>query len=100
LVRVDAPPFDISSDDGALRVSEESPRAIHSLIGRVVPDQVTWSDVRIAGGPKGIVAARSAIDGTTGSWVYDLWLCEHIAHALELPRLKQARIGPISPGRP
>ena len=40
------------------------------------------------------MAARAAIDGTAGSWVYDLWLCERIAEALGLPPLKPARIGP------
>ncbi len=94
VLRVDAPPFDVRSDDGALRVSDGSPPEIRGLVGRLAPDTVTWSDVRIAGGPRGIVAARSAIDGTTGSWVYDLWLCEHIAQVLELPPLKAARIGP------
>ena len=94
VLRVDAPPFDVRSDDGALRVSDGSPPEIRGVVGRLAPDEETWNDVRIAGGPRGIVAARSAIDGTTGSWVYDLWLCEHIAHALDLPPLKPARIGP------
>ena len=94
VLRVDAPAFDLASDDGALRVSDESPPEIRGVAGRLAPDLATWTDVRIAGGPKGIVAARSAIDGTTGSWVYDLWLLEHIAQSLGLPPLKPARIGP------
>jgi hypothetical protein len=94
VLRVDAPQFDVASEHGALRASDDSPPQIQGIVGRLTPDEVTWSDVRIAGGPKGIVAARSAIDGTTGSWVYDLWLCEHIAEAMDLPALKPARIGP------
>jgi hypothetical protein len=94
VLRVDAPAFDLASDGGVLRVSDDSPAEIRGLAGSLAPDPATWSDVRIAGGPKGIVAARSAIDGTTGSWVYDLWLCERIAQSLGLAPLKPARIGP------
>jgi hypothetical protein len=94
VLRVEAPVFDVESDDGALRVSDDAPPEIRGVIGSLTPDLATWSDVRIAGGPKGIVAARSAIDGTTGSWVYDLWLCERMAESLGLPPLKPARIGP------
>jgi hypothetical protein len=94
VLRVDAPQFDVTSEDGGLRASDDSPPEIRGLVERLAPDDVTWSDVRIAAGPKGIVAARSAIDGTTGSWVYDLWLCERIAEGMDLTPLKPARIGP------
>ena len=67
---------------------------IRTLVEGIRADEATWSDVRLAGGPKGIVASRDAIDGTTGSWVYDLWLCERIAERLELAPLKAARVGP------
>jgi hypothetical protein len=94
VLRVDAPVFDLASDGGALRASESTPAEIRAVADRLSPDLATWTDARIAGGPKGIVAARSAIDGTTGSWVYDLWLCERIAQSLGLAPLKPARIGP------
>jgi hypothetical protein len=94
VLRVDAPPFDVISDGGELRVSDDSPAEIRGVIEPLKTDEVTWSDARLAGGAKGIVAARAAIDGTMGSWVYDLWLCERIAEALGLPPLKPARIGP------
>ena len=94
VLRVEAPTFDIASDGGTLRASDESPERVHTLIDSLAPDRPTWSDVLIAGGPAGIVAARRAIDGTAGSWVYDLWLCERIATALDLAPLKPARVGP------
>jgi hypothetical protein len=94
VVRVDAPRFDVVSDGGALRASKDSPPEIRALADRLAADRATWSDVTVAGGPKGIVAARSAIDGTTGTWVYDLWLCEHIADSLDLAPLRPARVGP------
>jgi len=94
VLRVAAPVFDVESDDGALRASEGDVAEIRALVDGLAADRPTWSDVRIAGGPKGIVAARSAIDGTTGSWVYDLWLCERIARSMLLEPLKAARIGP------
>ena len=94
VLRVESPAFDVSSDDGALRVSGDSPPEIRGLVEPLNTDEATWSDVRIAGGPKGIVAARAAIDGTAGSWVYDLWLLEHIATSLRLPALGRARVGP------
>jgi hypothetical protein len=94
VLRVEAPQFDVESEGGALRVSDESPPEIRGLVEPLNSDEPTWSDVRIAGGPKGIVAARAAIDGTAGSWVYDVWLLEHIAESLGLEPLKAARIGP------
>jgi hypothetical protein len=94
VLRVAAPSFDIVSERGALRASGESPAGIHDLVKGLTRDPATWSDSRIAGGPEGIVAARSAIDGTTGSWPYDLWLLERIARVLDLSPLKPARIGP------
>jgi hypothetical protein len=80
----------VESEGGALRVSDASPPEIRGLVDPLAPDEPTWSDARIAGGPKGIVAARAAIDGTAGSWVYDLWLLEHIAESLGLEPLKPA----------
>jgi hypothetical protein len=94
VLRVESPAFDVSSENGTLRLSDDSPPEIRGLVEPLAPDEPTWSDVRIAGGPKGIVAARAAIDGTAGSWVYDLWLLEHIADSLRLPALEPARIGP------
>src|SRR5262245_17699144 len=94
VLRVEAPVFDVSSEDGTLTASDDDPPEIRGLVDPLSSDEATWSDVRIAAGPKGIVAARAAIDGTAGSWVYDLWLLEHIARALDLAPLKPARIGP------
>jgi len=94
VLRVEAPEFDIVSEHGALRASAETPSKVRALVDRLAADPTTWSDARIAGGADGIVAARGAIDGTMGSWVYDLWLLEHIARSLELAPLKRARVGP------
>jgi hypothetical protein len=94
VLRVDSPVFDVSSEDGALTASDGTPPEIRGLVEPLTPDEPTWSDVRIAGGPKGIVAARAAIDGTAGSWVYALWLLERIADSLRLPPLGRARVGP------
>jgi hypothetical protein len=94
VLRVDAPVFDVESRGGRLSASGATPAEIRTLVEGIRPDEATWSDVRLAGGPKGIVASRDAIDGTTGSWVYDLWLCERIAERLGLAPLKAARVGP------
>ena len=94
VLRVEAPEFDIVSEDGSLRASAETPSEVSALVERLAADPTTWSDTRIAGGADGIVAARGAMDGTMGSWVYDLWLLEHIARSLEFAPLKRARVGP------
>ena len=56
MLRVESPAFDVSSDGGTLRASDESPPEIRGLVETLTADEATWSDVRIAGGPKGIVA--------------------------------------------
>ena len=93
VLRVDAPTFDVESDNGALRIAD-APAAIHELVAALSPSVPTWSDALIAGGPDGIVAARGALDGIENSWVYDLWLLERIAERLALVPLPDARIGP------
>jgi hypothetical protein len=94
VLRVDAPPFDAVSDGGDLRASEDSPPEVRELIDSLAADRATWSDVRVTGGPKGIVAARPAIDDVGYGWAYDLWLCEWLASRLDLRPLEPARVGP------
>ena len=94
VLRVAAPKFRIESDDGALRVSDDSPPEIRGLIGGLAPDRATWSDTCVTGGPDGIVAARNAVAEVENSWAFDLWLCERIAQLLRLPPLPPKRIGP------
>jgi hypothetical protein len=94
VVRVEAPEFSIESKGGELVASPDSPPEIQELVLPLAADKPTWSNTRIVGGPQGIVAHRSAIDGIENSWAYDLWLCERIADRLELPVLKPARVGP------
>jgi len=94
VLRVTAPAFQIDSDHGTLVASDASPAEVRGLVGALTPDRVTWSDMRMTGGPDGIVAARTAIDGIENSFVFDLWLAEHLAAALRLPALPPARLGP------
>jgi hypothetical protein len=94
VLRVAAPPFDVTARRGALRASPESPAEIDGLLAGLTGDEATWGGAIVAGGSEGIVASRGAIDGTVGSWVYDLWLCEWIARSLRLPPLPPARVGP------
>jgi hypothetical protein len=94
VVRVDAPSFSITSERGALRASPESPPAVHDLVGALAPDRATWSDMTLTAGPRGLVATRPVAGEVENSWVYDLWLCERIAHVLSLPPLPPARVGP------
>ena len=95
VLRVASPAFQIEADGGgSLRASDDSPAAVRALADSLAADEVTWSDTRVTGGEKGIVAARQAIDGLNYGFAYDLWLCERIARTLELEPLKPARIGP------
>jgi hypothetical protein len=94
VLRVDAPSFQIRSDDGTLRVAGAAPAEIEDLVTRLATSVPTWSDTRITGGPDGIVASRDAIDGIENSWAYDLWLLERIAERLALVPLRDARVGP------
>jgi hypothetical protein len=75
-------------------MSDDAPPELRGIVAPLRADRPTWSDVLIAGGPSGIVAARSAIDGLEASWAFDLWLCERIAGRLALPALPPKRIGP------
>ena len=94
VLRVDAPRFDAESEGGDLRASEDSAPEVRELIDSLTADRATWSDVRVAGGADGIVAARSAIDDVGFGWAYDLWLCEWLASTLNLQPLEPKRIGP------
>jgi hypothetical protein len=94
VLRVEAPRFQIDSDDGTLRATGGDTFSVGNLVARLSPSRETWSDARITGGPEGIVATRDAIDGVENSWVYDLWLCEQIAQELRLGPLPAKRIGP------
>ena len=95
VLRVAAPAFQVRAEHGSLLMSDDGPADVRGLVQSLRPDFVTWSDVRIAGGPEGIVAARTGFEPVQNTWVYDLWLCERIAGVLQLPPLEAA---PIVPG--
>lgn len=93
VVRVAAREFAIESVAGRLTASDTSPTEIAGLLAGIAPSEGVWTDLRVYGGPQGIVAWRPAITAD-GSWAYDLWLCERIARVLKLEPLPDARIGP------
>jgi hypothetical protein len=93
VLRVDAPAFALTGDGGRLVPSAESPPAITALVAGMAADDVTWGSTHVCGGAEGIVAWRGMPDAVENAWLYDLWLCERIARALELPPLAPARIG-------
>lgn len=94
VLRVDSPVFDIWAERGKLHASGPAAHDLDGLLAGLSASEATWADVRAAGGPDGIVAARNAIDGTMGGWPYDLWLCEWLARQLRLAPLPPERIGP------
>ena len=94
VLRVASPRFDLVAHHGRLEPSKDAPAEVRDVVSRLTADDVTWADARVTGGPNGIVAARSTIDGIASSWAYDLWLCEHLARSLGLQPLKPARVGP------
>jgi len=94
VLRVAAPDFEIAAENGQLVPSDGAPVAIAALVGVLKPDSVVWSNTRVFGGPDGIVAFRSGIDGVETSFAYDLWLLERIAGALELTPLVAKGLGP------
>src|SRR4051794_16916335 len=94
VLRVDARAFALTGDGGRLVPSAESPPAITALVAGMAADDVTWGSTNVCGGAEGIVAWRGMPDAVENAWLYDLWLCERIARALELPPLAPARIGP------
>jgi hypothetical protein len=94
VLRADAPGFALASVGGRLVAAAESPPDVAALVAGLAADEVTWGTTHVFGGGEGIVAWRGMLDGVEDSWVYDLWLCERIARALDLPALPPARIGP------
>lgn len=93
-LRVDAPTFEISSQEGVLCVSDEAPAGVSELVGGLAPDPVIWHEVSVVAGAEGIVCSRPSTDALSLGWVYDLWLSERIAQQLGLTPLRHVRLGP------
>jgi hypothetical protein len=87
VLRVDGPAFTWRPEEGV-------PPALAEALEDVDVNAIEWRGLFVAGGPHGLVATRSAIDGVENAWVHDLWLCEHIADAYGLEPLPPKRIGP------
>ena len=61
VLRVDAPDFQVDSDEGTLRIVPGAvPAALGQLVTALTTSVPTWSDTRITGGPDGIVATRAS----------------------------------------
>ena len=89
VLRVGAPAFDLASDDGALRAFDDTPAEIRAVVDRLAPDPATWSDVRIAGGPRASSRPAARSTGRRGAGSTPLALRAH----RPLPRARAAEAG-------
>jgi hypothetical protein len=95
VVRVHAPEFEVTGEDGVLRVEEYPvPDGVSAAVNSLSRSPRVWRDLRVAGGAEGLVAARPAVDDVLDLWLYDLWLLERIADLLDAPALPPAPVGP------
>jgi hypothetical protein len=95
VVRVAAPPFTIRSVGGQLTADDDAPAEVAGALARIGAGEDVWGTAVVYGGPEGLVATRPSSEDFSGStWVYDLWLLEHLARTLRLEPLPKARIGP------
>lgn len=93
VLRVAAPTFKLRGKDGRPVIAQGMSADLQWVLERIGQSPAAWTDMAAQAGPEGIVFERPS---TTAPefWIYDLWLAEAIARALDLPALPDARIGP------
>jgi hypothetical protein len=75
-VRAPSPQFEAKARDGRVRPGEGAPDAIAAVLASV-PNSTRWKQVKVEGGPEGIVVSRKG--GGPSDWLCDLWLAERLA---------------------
>lgn len=70
------PAFEAKSRDGRVRPAEGAPAEIAAAL-KGVPNSTRWKNLRVSGGPEGVVVTRKG--GQQGDWLCDLWLAELLA---------------------
>jgi len=73
--------LDISSTDGKLAASDDSPDAIRQLADSLTPDE-RWKEISVRSRGDGITVRRKKVnldDAMLAPWLDDLWLAEEVA---------------------
>jgi hypothetical protein len=91
-VRVAAPEFELNADDGRLNPKPGAPGEVMGVLTDLSPSPDVWHELRVVGGPEGIVASRGYAGDFLGGWIYDLWLVERLAAKLEARPLPDVRL--------
>lgn len=74
--------LDVSSDDGRLSASDESPVPVRELISSLSTDP-RWANVSVRSRGDGVTVKRKKVGGEQSAmalWLDDLWLAEAVAH--------------------
>jgi hypothetical protein len=74
----DLPPFSLSACAARWHDLDAAPPAVRRWLGGLEPSR-RWDGVRVASGSHGLQLERA--DGSTSSWMHDLWLAEQLADA-------------------
>ena len=80
------PELHVRSENGQLRASERSPKAVHDALAGLSPDR-RWEGVEAKGGADGITVFHriGSRGGETQGYLDDLWLAESLADLLGQP---------------
>lgn len=92
-VRVGTPEFALVAAEGRVAPETVVPPAITAVLEQLHPSPDVWHDLRIVGGPAGLVASRGVAEDWLGGWIYDLWLLERMASCLAAPPLPAQPLG-------
>lgn len=76
-------PFSVRAEDGRLVVEPGALPEVEEVLAGLAPSPDVWRDVKVEGGPDGILARRPIkMKGHPQGYVYDLWLSERLADRL------------------
>jgi hypothetical protein len=92
-VRVAVPALELVAAHGRIRPQTPVPPALTSMLAQLAPSPDVWHDLRVLGGPEGLVVSRGIAEDWVGGWIYDLWLLERIATCLAGPPLPPEHLG-------
>ncbi|MDO9354331.1 MAG: hypothetical protein Q7T55_11585 [Solirubrobacteraceae bacterium] len=74
----DLPTFSLRACASRWNDLDAAPRVVGNWLGRLEPSR-RWDGVLVESGPQGLRLQR--VDGSTSSWMHDLWLAEQLADA-------------------
>lgn len=92
VVRVAAPAFEWTADDGRLEPGETAPDEVRTLFAGLARSPDVWRNLRGVAGADGIAVSRQGTDAGVSGWMYDLWLLERLGAELGWPALARVRL--------